>query len=173
MQSKLFVLRLLSACMQHHWHHYCEQEKEKHPERPSNELRLNLPPLDAPLVTFILVLMSRYITQYHLIEETNSEITPRPIYDFDGTKYTYGQMKLSLITEIYKASAKIIYYVSSSNWDACYAKIKSAVLRLGSTHSNNTEDIPPEIRMLECICLNKERLKIVFKGRDILIHYPF
>ncbi|KAG1224074.1 hypothetical protein G6F35_004251 [Rhizopus arrhizus] len=162
MQSKLFVLRLLSACMQHHRHYYCEQERRKRPEIPSNELILQLPPLDAPLVTFVLVLMSRYITQYHLIEESNSESTPQQIYDYDNTKYSYEQIKLSLITEIYKASAKILHYVSSSNWNECYAKIKHAVLSLGSI-KKILDDIPPEIRMLECICLNKERLQLVFK----------
>lgn len=164
MQSKLFVLRLLSACMQHHRHYYCEQERRKRPEIPSNELILQLPPLDAPLVTFVLVLMSRYITQYHLIEESNSESTPQQIYDYDNTKYSYEQIKLSLITEIYKASAKILHYVSSSNWNECYAKIKHAVLSLGSI-KKILDDIPPEIRMLECICLNKERLQLVFKGK--------
>ncbi|RCI07246.1 Ras GTPase activating protein ira2 [Rhizopus stolonifer] len=106
--------------------------------------------------------MSRYITQYHLIEETDSEVVPQQIYDYDKAKYTYAQIKLSLITEIYKSSSRILQYVSSSNWDACYAKIKRAALVLGSA-TKNSDEIPPEIRMLECSRLNKERLQIIFK----------
>jgi hypothetical protein len=166
MQSKLFVLRLLSACMQHHWQHCRELEKEKHPDIPINELVIELPPLDTALVTFILVLMSRYITQYHLIEEsTGTEHHQQPIIDISNNEngYTDEQIKLSLITDIYKASSKILYYVSASNWDACYVKIKSAVISLDSVNGNS-DDIPPEIRMLECSCLTRQRLYTIFSG---------
>lgn len=151
--------------MQHHYQYCYEQERKKAPSISSNEIILQLPPLDVQLVTFILVLMSRYITQYHLIEETDSEVVPQQIYDYDKAKYTYAQIKLSLITEIYKSSSRILQYVSSSNWDACYAKIKRAALVLGSA-TKNSDEIPPEIRMLECSRLNKERLQIIFKGNE-------
>ncbi|KAL7332161.1 hypothetical protein PS15p_204242 [Mucor circinelloides] len=166
MQSKLFVLRLLSACMQHHWQYCRDLEKEKNKDTPINELNVTLPPLDAALVTFMLVLMSRYITQFHLIEEsTNMEQnnTPMPFIDFSESEngYTYEQIKLSLLTDIYKASSRILYYISASNWDACYAKIKNAVLSLDSINGT-TDKIPPEIRMLECSCLTRERLYTIF-----------
>lgn len=169
MQSKLFVLRLLSACMQHHWQHYRELEKEKHPEIPLNDLTLELPPLDTALVTFVLVLMSRYIAQYHLIEEsTNAEQNNQnrmPLVDLSDSEngYTYEQIKLSLITDIYKASSKILYYISSSNWDACYTKIKYAVISLDSINGG-AHEIPPEIRMLESSCLTRKRLYSIFAG---------
>lgn len=170
MQSKLFVLRLLSACLQHHWQHCRDLEKEKNPEIPSNELVVELPSLDAALVSFVLVLMSRYITQYHLIEEsTNAEQTNQnstPILDFSDNEngYTYEQIKLSLITDIYKTASKILYYISASNWDACYAKIKQAVITLDSS-KGIADGIPPEIRMLESSCLTRQRLYTIFAGK--------
>lgn len=173
MQSKLFVLRLLSACLQHHSQHCRDLEKEKHPDTPTNELVVELPSLDAALVAFVLVLMSRYITQYHLIEEsTNAEQTNQnssPIIDFSDNEngYTYEQIKLSLITDIYKASSKILYYISASNWDACYSKIKYAVISLDSINGG-AEDIPPEIRMLESSCLTRQRLYTIFAGKKNL-----
>ncbi|KAI8643392.1 hypothetical protein BD408DRAFT_414835 [Parasitella parasitica] len=166
MQSKLFVLRLLSACMQHHWQYCRDLEKEKNKDTPISELDVTLPPLDAALVTFMLVLMSRYITQFHLIEESSNQEqnnTPISFVDFNESEcgYSYEQIKLSLITDIYKASSRILYYISASNWDVCYAKIKNAVLSLDSI--NGTADkIPPEIRMLECSCLTRERLHTLF-----------
>jgi hypothetical protein len=168
MQSKLFVLRLLSACMQHHWHYCRDLERQAHKDTPIDQLKVTLPPLDTALVTFILILMSRYITQYHLIEEsTNLEQTNAvtPFIDFSENEsgYTYEQIKLSLLTDIYKASSKIIYYISASNWDACYAKIKSAVLSLDSVNGSAAE-IPSEIRMLESSCLTRERLYTIFTG---------
>ncbi|KAI8076544.1 uncharacterized protein B0P05DRAFT_546306 [Gilbertella persicaria] len=166
MQSKLFVLRLLSACTQHHWQHCRELEKEKNPDAPPSSLRVILPPLDAALISFILVLMSRYVTQYHLIEESSNleqNNTPQPYIDLSENEngYTYEQIKLSLITDIYKASSKILYYISASNWDACYAKIKNAVLSLDSINGASDE-IPPEIRMLESSCLTRDRLFTIF-----------
>ena len=175
MQSKLFVLRLLSACMQHHWQ-YCKQlEKEKHPDTPLDELNVELPPLDTALVTYILVLMSRYITQYHLIEEnivaeqSKNNIPISDITDHESG-YTYEQIKLSLITDIYKASSKILYYVSASNWDTYYSKIKNAVMSLDV--NGGTDDIPPEIRMLECSCLTRQRLSLIFTGKLFVFFLP-
>lgn len=160
--------------MQHHYQYCRELEKEKHPDIPLNELNIELPPLDAALVTFILVLMSRYITQYHLIEEsTNLEQNQHnmiPIPDMindNESGYTYEQVKLSLLSDIYKSSSKILYYVSSSNWEACYAKIKNAVISLDSVHGGSSDDIPPEIRMLECCCLTRDRLYTIFAGKVI------
>ncbi|KAI8974377.1 hypothetical protein BDB01DRAFT_807208 [Pilobolus umbonatus] len=164
MQSKLFVLRLLSNCMQSHRQHCKEQEKMNNVDIPITELNLELPALDAALVSFTLVLMSRYITQYHLIEEHNSDVAnSQRIYDFneEDTGYTYEEIKLSLISDIYKQSSNIIYYVSSTNWDSCYSKIKNAVLYLDS--STSIDDIPPEIRMLEGSSLNRARLITIFR----------
>lgn len=176
MQSKLFVLRLLSACMQHHWQHIRETEKERNPDRPASELIIDLPPLDTALVTYILVLMSRYITQYHLIEESITVEQSKnnvPMSDITDSEsgYTYEQMKLSLITDIYNASSKILYYVSASNWDAYYAKIKNAVISLDSVNGGG-EDIPPEIRMLECSCLNRHRLHTILSGKITYLRTP-
>jgi hypothetical protein len=160
--------------MQHHWQYCRELEKEKHPDIPINELVVELPPLDTALVTFILVLMNRYITQYHLIEEsTNLEqyhhhnILITEIISGDNNDnggFTYEQIKLSLITDIYKAASKILYYVSESNWEACYAKIKNAVISLDSANGGSDE-IPPEIRMLDCSCLTRQRLLTIFAGK--------
>jgi neurofibromin 1 len=144
--------------MQHHWQHCRDQAKE------SNE-PLQLPALDEALVSFILTLMSRYITQYHLIEETNSDLPANAIiYDSDSG-YTYEQIKLSLLTDIYKTASKVIYYVSASNWPSCYAKIKNAVMSLDSVNGPS-DDIPPEIRMLECSCLTRNKLYTIFSGKE-------
>ncbi|KAI9486703.1 MAG: hypothetical protein EXX96DRAFT_550220 [Benjaminiella poitrasii] len=167
MQSKLFVLRLLSACMQHHWRYCRDLEKDKNNNTPVTELDVTLPPLDSTLVTYLLVLMSRYVTQYHLIEESsinleqNTNTTPFMDYSECESGYSYEQIKLSLITDIYKAASKILCYISASNWDACYTKIKNAISSLGSV-IGAADKIPPEIRMLESSCLTREKLSTVF-----------
>jgi neurofibromin 1 len=145
--------------MQHHWQFYKEQQKQS---------RINPPALDEALVSFILVLMSRYITQYHLIEETNSNLPINAVVLDSDSGYSYDQIKLSLLTDIYKASSKIIYYVSASNWSSCYSKIKAAVLNL-DTVNGNSEEIPPEIRMLECSCLTKDKISTIFSGKFNLV----
>lgn len=163
------MLRLLSACMQHHWQFCRDLEKEKNKDIFINELNAVLPPLDASLVTFILALISRYIAQYHLVEESiklKQKHTMSFINSFYENEYTYEQIKLSLVTDIYKTASRILYYTSASNWEACYTKIKTAVLSLGSI-TGPADRIPPEIRMLGSICLTKERLFTVFKGMII------
>lgn len=160
--------------MQHHWQFCRNLEKEKNKDIPINELNVVLPPLDDALVTFMLVLISRYVAQYHLVEESIKLKQKHNIPSITNLQeneygYTYEQIKLSLVTNIYKASSKILYYISASNWDACYSKIKGAVLILGSPNGA-AERIPPEIRMLGSSCLTKDRLFTIFTGTLIKVY---
>ncbi|KAI8068638.1 hypothetical protein BC940DRAFT_298677 [Gongronella butleri] len=177
LQSQLFILRLLSACMQHHWKTYRETTSaighkneeteaaaaatgvmagESSPRDSVDDSVRNvsayIPPLDDALASFILVLMNRFLNQMHLIEEAMDDATDTPL--------TLDTATMDAIVDIYKVAGRVLYYVSASNWSMYYAKIKSAVQMLGSVHDGATAN-PPDIRMLECCCLTRHRLHTV------------
>ncbi|CAO3589215.1 unnamed protein product [Absidia cylindrospora] len=129
-----------------------------------------IPSLDDALVSFIVALMNRFLNQVHMMEETNdygglsstmitSPTTPSTTF----TTIDYGSMDTSMVetlADIYKMAGKVLYYVSASNWSFYYSKIKSAVQVLGSI-GDGIDTNPPDIRMLECSCLTRQRLHTV------------
>ncbi|KAG0184581.1 Ras GTPase activating protein ira2 [Apophysomyces sp. BC1034] len=175
--------------MQHHWKSYRDQSKQKlvdatfaaktaeaaaaaaatgyidddedDPGRTQTPVLqfIDLPPLDEALVTFILVLMNRFLSQVHLIEEVNDQSSTSSDYSSD-TQTSNSNADLDLIMDIYRAAGKVLYYVSASNWLTYYAKIKNSVQVLGAI-SDASEKNAPEIRMLECCCLTRSRLHMV------------
>ncbi|KAL0073829.1 hypothetical protein J3Q64DRAFT_1447842 [Phycomyces blakesleeanus] len=195
LQSQLFILRLLSACMQHQWKCYRELSKERSivaktaslsleaaaadaaigiyndsespqiTDEKSMAQSIDLPPLDEALVTFILVLMGRFLNQAHLVEEfieqqqlNALEYPNEPLPHIEPTT-------ANIVMDIYKAAGRVLYYVSASNWLTYYAKIKSVVQVLGAIKDLN-ELSPPEIRMLESSCLTRQRLQMVLSGKE-------
>ncbi|GAA5815422.1 hypothetical protein MFLAVUS_008930 [Mucor flavus] len=205
LQSQLFIIRLLSACLQHHWTWYKKQSvrisRETNvtieaeaaaaatgayndtsgntttnsscstlSERPvipnhslKDDVQIDPPPLDEALVTFLLVLMSRFLSQMHVIEERNDQVS------LLSTEHTNESLAITIkvdpqaleyIREIYITSGKVLYYVSASNWSSYYAKIKNAVNILGAV-SESSELNPPEVRILAFACLNIPKLHTV------------
>ncbi|CAO3639828.1 unnamed protein product [Cunninghamella echinulata] len=118
-----------------------------------------VPPLDDALVTFILVLMNRFLNQVHVIEEINDQESPSTLENNNNASIV-DPITMEIILDIYKVAGKVLYYVSASNWSIYYGKIKSAVQVLGSI-SDGVDTNPPDIRMLECSCLTRQRLHTV------------
>ncbi|KAI8328834.1 hypothetical protein BC941DRAFT_216115 [Chlamydoabsidia padenii] len=149
--SQLFVLRLLSACMQHHWKSYRTTETTS---------ITAIPPLDDALVSFILALMNRFLHQVHRLEEADEDVISTTTTTTTTTTITTATTTTTTMGDIYKVAGKILYYVSGNNWTFYYAKIKSAVQVLGSL-GDGIESTPPDIRMLEYSCLTRQRLHTV------------
>ncbi|KAI8388661.1 uncharacterized protein BYT42DRAFT_242275 [Radiomyces spectabilis] len=175
--------------MQHHWKVYHEKSisphfHESHPIDPQfstlpNEMySLNdamsqtsdivVPALDEALVSFVLVLMVQLLHQSHAISHGDQR------YGFASSTGSNGSLERTptiatrfpdpyakeLATEIYRTTGRILYYVSASNWNTYYGRIKEAVQFLGTT--NDMGDITiPELRLLECSCLTRQRLHTV------------
>lgn len=131
----------------------------------SGEL-MDPPPLDEALVTFLLALVGRFLNQAHLVEENIDQHTSTPSdYPLDILSSTFNvdPKVLSLTMDIYKTAGRVLYYVSASNWTIYYAKIKNAVHILGAM-GEGSEINPPEIRLLECSCLTRQRVHTVLSG---------
>ncbi|KAI8394136.1 uncharacterized protein BYT42DRAFT_553510 [Radiomyces spectabilis] len=159
LQSQLFVLRLFSACLQHHWNSHQKQSAPSNPSQSNTAQNTSLdvntvdpPPLDEALVAYIFMLMSQYLSMFHRMDADDMEDTEVQKPKTDLATY-------ELTVDIYRAAGKVLYYVSASNWPTYYAKVKNAVHALGAV--SETADLSYEIRMLECCCLNRSRLHIV------------
>lgn len=198
LQSQLFVIRLLSACLQHHWTWYKKQSAQISRETNTTEeavaaaaatgaynndvntsssssstlsakssltqlkedVQIDPPPLDEALVTFLLALMSRFLGQMHVIEERNDQLALLSTDHSNEALATASKVDpqtLEYIREVYTTSGKVLYYISASNWNSYYAKIKSAANVL-SVLGESSELNPPEIRILSFACLNTTKL---------------
>jgi neurofibromin 1 len=172
--------------MQHHWKHHQASSDEnngttqtKHPtsNRASQELVLpndGIPPVpkDPPrledhLAKHILYVTSRFIYQMGTLEEHNHGIVANHSTSIISTE-TYansnGQfVPTGIMVDIYKAASRVVAYVSASNWNITFAKIKSRILYLTTTTEENPET--GDIMLLECASLNMKRLGMVLAGK--------
>lgn len=209
MQSQLFIIRLLSACLQHQWTWFKKQAQQisqetnvteeavaaaaatgayndvsfsgdvspssKLPDKPpiphhhslKDDIQIDPPPLDEALVTFLLVLMSRFLSQMHVLEERNEQIcllSSEHSNDALAAVSKVDPQTLEYIREIYITSGKVLYYISASNWTSYYAKIKNAINILGAV-SESSDSNPPEVRILAFSCLNIPKLHTVLSGK--------
>lgn len=145
-------------------------QRHKNNNSNNSSRMIDPPPLDEALVTYLLALIGRFLYQTHLIEEANDQYTSTPSeYPIDTLSSAIGghmdQKTLSITLDIYKTAGRVLYYVSASNWSTYYAKIKNAVHILGAM-GEGSELNPPEIRMLEFSCLNRQRVQLVLSGKD-------
>ncbi|KAI8079304.1 hypothetical protein BDF21DRAFT_493917 [Thamnidium elegans] len=183
-QSQLFLLRMLSACMQHHWK-YCQNLDNKVPHsgsvspvRPSlnranatssalwipiegiPNVPIDPPPLEDNLAKHIVYVMSRFIYQMGLFEEREHEIVANHAASAISTEtLTNMNGPIGIMVDIYKAATRVISYVSASNWAIVFAKIKNRILYLASTSEENPEIT--DVMLLECASLNCKRLSMV------------
>ncbi|KAG1474757.1 hypothetical protein G6F57_010255 [Rhizopus arrhizus] len=186
LQSQLFIIRLLSACLQYHWNWYKKRTiklseetnvteealaaaaatgaySESIPNQPKEDPSFDPPPLDAVLVSFLLNLMGRFLNQFHVIEERSDQLLMSTSEHTNDTVVNASKVDtqtMDYIREVYSASGKILRYISSSNWNSFYMKIKNAINILVAANENS-ELNPPEIRILAFANLNASKLQTV------------
>ncbi|KAF7723612.1 Ras GTPase activating protein ira2 [Apophysomyces ossiformis] len=190
LQSQLFLLRIMSACMQHNWQFYRGAVIEatnnnnyhnhtpstKHPQeendgdwKPEHLARFELrdpPPLEDNLAKHLMNLMSKFMHQMIIVMERHC---PQLAVDYASnairTEYytnLEGPKSFScLIVDIYKATSRVVFYLSASNWAIVFARIKSWLLYLSKVADENAETA--DIRLLECCALDQHRLGIVLQ----------
>ncbi|KAI8874816.1 hypothetical protein K501DRAFT_339050, partial [Backusella circina FSU 941] len=195
LQSQLFILRLISACLQHHWVCYkketpldktSEEEEEEEEGRNSRASvdQINapldftptesqqVPPMDEALASYLLSLLIKYLVQLHIIEERNDQLTVTSSEHGNDALATASSKSdsqtMEYVREVYNTAGKIMYYISASNWPIYYAKIKSAVNVLSSITNDNSDFNPPDVRLLSFACLDVAKLHTVLQE---LSHY--
>jgi hypothetical protein len=191
LQSELFLLRMLSACMQHHWK-YCQninnkahQSGTESPRRSAlNRVSVNSltgasvlpegiapvpidpPPLEDNLAKHIIYVMSRFVYQIGILEERDHGIVANHAVSATSmemlTNISGQTLSTSIMVDIYQAASRVIGYVSASNWTITFAKIKNRILYLTTTAEETPE--VTDAMLLECASLNCKRLSMVLTG---------
>lgn len=185
----MFIVRLLSACLQYHWSWYKKHigrisreaniteeavaaaaavgaytDDTSTPPKEEEEIALDPPPLDEALVSFLLNLMGRFLNQLHVIEERNDQLLAFEQTNEIAVANRIDTQLMEYIREVYNTSGKVLCYISASNWNSFYAKIKNTVNILAATNENS-ESNPPEIRILSFTNLNTSKLRTILTGK--------
>ncbi|KAI9476341.1 MAG: hypothetical protein EXX96DRAFT_507481 [Benjaminiella poitrasii] len=212
LQSQLFIIRLLSACFQHHWIWYQKQSiKISHETNITEEAaaaaaatgtgtgtypdmntrsiststsksinsvttklssvqlytkrrnHVDPPALDESLVSSLLTLLIRFLSQMHVLEERHDQTVntiSSPEQSNDGLIQAskIDLQKIECIREVNSTAGKILFYISASNWNLYYKKIKDAANALARI-IENSDPTPPDIRILAFACLNVSKLQ--------------
>ncbi|KAF7726129.1 Ras GTPase activating protein ira2 [Apophysomyces ossiformis] len=180
LQSQLFLLRMLSACMQHHWQFVRESRSEAptlvpHKDGSTNSIDMRSaenhpadledpPPLDDTCAKYVVAIMSRFMHQMTVMEERDLGLATNHATNITRTEYYTTNCNVAgstsdIMVDIYKAASRIVFYVSASNWPVVFAKIKTRILYLSTTTDENPETA--DMRLLECCALNAKRLSTV------------
>ncbi|KAG1177602.1 hypothetical protein G6F70_005649 [Rhizopus microsporus] len=168
LQSQLFMIRILAACMQHCWKQ--NQVSQEQSRRRPNLIRTDTdiwelpegipptpndpPPLDNALAKHIINVMSRYLSQVGTLEDREHGLVA------NGTRaVAVLEQKHPLCNDIYQAVCRILSYVSASNWNVVFSKFKSRIMCLTSAADESPEVI--DIAIIECSSLNSKRLSMI------------
>lgn len=203
LQSQLFVLRMLSACMQHHWQYVRDIKSDNTSMRtPSasngyegsihsfdssthyssrwstaeGPLPIEMddpPPFEDVIAKNIISIMSRIMHQTTIMEEREYGQTTNHVTQISRTEYytasNISRTSADIVLDIYKACSRVIAYLSASNWNVVFAKIKMRILYLSTTTDENPET--SDMRLLECCSLNSKRLSVVLSGETLTYMY--
>ncbi|KAL0094126.1 hypothetical protein F4703DRAFT_1816773 [Phycomyces blakesleeanus] len=157
LQSQLFLLRMLSACMQHHWE-FIRTNKDSPADLPTLQ---DPPPLEDTLAKYMISIMSRFMHQMTVMEERDhgsaTNITRTAYYSISGLT----SLPTDIVVDIYKAASRVVFYLSASNWYIMHSKLRARILYLTTT-SDEAPDTS-DIRLLECCALNSKRLSMMFE----------
>ncbi|CAO3591301.1 unnamed protein product [Absidia cylindrospora] len=166
-QSNLFLIQLISVCMQQHWIY--SDGTVTHPNSSQRQL-LDPPPLDNALAKHLLSMMLRFM--YHSSDPSKEKTTffTHYMYCYSDTGFIKGDWanfpvfmsqlhSSNIMVNVYEKTCRVIYYISASNWPLIFSKIKSYALHLSTT----SEEAPDTLmlRLLECSSLNAKRLSMV------------
>lgn len=178
LQSQLFLLKMLLACMQNHWKHCQNTDSLKRPAlnrsdpvpsgswTPSEgmpKVRIDPPPLEENLARHIIFIMSRFVYQITILDEKEYGLVANHSTSDSSIKTDPNINSPSkIMIDIHKAARAIVAYVSASNWDAVFAKIRNRILYLTTTQEENPK--MTDTMLLECVALNHRRLGMVLTG---------
>ncbi|CAG8508989.1 2177_t:CDS:10 [Funneliformis mosseae] len=184
LQSQLLILKILSACMTNHWKYYRVAMRQSTDNSSFtgddnssvttlvNQPKFKLPkswedppPLEDSLAKYILNILSRFLHQMASQEDNNTGqpptgspagLSPNPSTSTQGSSATFD-----IISDIYKNAGRVIFYISASNWNVVFSRIKTRIGYLTSTNDEWPETA--ELKLLECSDLNSKRLSMVLQ----------
>ncbi|EXX73089.1 Ira2p [Rhizophagus irregularis DAOM 197198w] len=222
LQSQLFILKILSACMTSHWKYYRTMKRERELEQQlqsnddtssistlvnqnqqnqnqqnqnqqnqnyqnqnyqnqqgqssqsnhSKQFKLprswdDPPPLEDSLAKYILSVLSRFLHQMASQEDNATGQPPNGNPAGPGSPNNFpataqgSSATFEIINDIYRNAGRVIFYISASNWNVVFSRIRNRIGYLTSTNDEWPET--SELKLLECSDLNSKRLSMVLQ----------
>jgi hypothetical protein len=125
------------------------------------------PPLEDNLAVFILKVLSRFLYQMASLEDYNPNVHNGPNVGRDSpihnVQAAWSPTTYELVSEIFKSAGRVIFYISASNWNVVFARIRSRIAYLSAV--NDEWPDTSELKLLECSDLNSKRLSMVLQGQ--------
>lgn len=124
------------------------------------------PPLDDNLAVFILKVLSRFLYQMASLEDYNPNVQNGPSGGRESpinSQASCSPATYDLVSEIFKSAGRVIFYISASNWNVVFARIKNRIAFLSAV--NDEWPDTSELKLLECSDLNSKRLSMVLQGQ--------
>lgn len=227
LQSQLFILKILSACMTSHWKYYRTMKRERELEQQlqsnddtssistlvnqnqqnqnqqnqnyqnqnyqnqqgqssqsnhSKQFKLprswdDPPPLEDSLAKYILSVLSRFLHQMASQEDNATGQPPNGNPAGPGSPNNFpataqgSSATFEIINDIYRNAGRVIFYISASNWNVVFSRIRNRIGYLTSTNDEWPET--SELKLLECSDLNSKRLSMVLQGFITILFINF
>ncbi|CAG8746171.1 7788_t:CDS:2, partial [Dentiscutata heterogama] len=114
------------------------------------------PQLEEHLATHILNVLSKFL---HLMASHDDSISSGGAVSVGGVGRSDA---FEIISEIYKNAGRVIFYISASNWNVVFSRIRHRIAYLAAANDNWTETA--ELKLLEVSDLNSRRLSMVLQG---------
>ncbi|KAL1917866.1 uncharacterized protein VTP21DRAFT_3700 [Calcarisporiella thermophila] len=174
LQSQYFVLNLLAACATSHWK-WCSISLNVDASQKQMDFTLpDPPPLDGSLARHVLDVISNFVRLIYPAEDgTNLTTLVNRQYISSSSSSSFAAMDFltyqtfvitstnshcDIISGIYKAASRTLFYLTASNWNIVLARLKARIFQMPSAYDNAELSDMPDFRLLECACLNQERL---------------
>ncbi|KAI8064150.1 hypothetical protein BC940DRAFT_357286 [Gongronella butleri] len=167
LHSYLFLIQLMSACMQHHWL-FIEYAQVQHGTQTQRKDPL---PLDNSLAKHLLttILLFLYYSSDAQLKQAIYLDTQYPL--FSDKEYLQGELgnynvfmsrllTHNVMSNLYESSCRIIHFISASNWSVVFPRWKSALIQV-STSVNDDDSEVIELRIITYAALNAQRLAVV------------
>ncbi|CAG8517845.1 8557_t:CDS:10 [Diversispora eburnea] len=164
LQSQLFILKILSACMTHHWKCYRGTQKKMEMSKvKSFEDFSATSPSNEKLADYILRVLAKFLHQMACQEDISSHLYggPERPYPNGNSQVQFNAANYDIICEIYKNAGRVIFYISASNWDIVFNRIRQKIAFLCNTNEEYPET--SELKLLEVSDLNSQRLSMVLQ----------
>ncbi|CAG8520644.1 15640_t:CDS:10, partial [Funneliformis caledonium] len=182
LQSQLLILKILSACMTAHWKYYRGMQLEiSSSQSPITDESSKLPKswddpptLDEKLAKYILKVLSRFLYLMASQEDNNPNIQVGPsggrsensIHNINS-QAAWSPAIYDLVSDIFKNAGRVIFYISASNWEVVFARIRTRIAFLSSTDDEWPDT--SELKVLECSDLNSTRLSMILQAMAVVL----
>ncbi|ORX55578.1 hypothetical protein DM01DRAFT_1320819 [Hesseltinella vesiculosa] len=151
LQSQLFILRLMAACLQHNL---------------KAQADVNVPRMDDGLAQYVMSLLLPFLALMHAQDETHESpanpFGPDRSSEPPNSPTPWRSSRSSdLVVDLYQVTGRILNLMSQSHWSLYYAKIKSVIQVMSLSMDSPDAKPPTDLRFLEFAHLDRQKLQLI------------